>query len=104
MLYKTRDKDGNIPREDRLYYRWEDEVFTKNAQFEFEYQTTFKDINDAGTKSYIQGSNSQSGGGTETHYKLIYMIEWKKYVESGKKLQSYLSGGKWNQLIKKPSF
>ena len=50
-----RDKTGNIPKEDRIYYRWEDEVFTRAAEIEFEYLTTFKDISETGTSRIYRG-------------------------------------------------
>ena len=46
----------NPDRKERLYYRWEDDVFERDAEVSFCYQTTFKEVGDDGTKSYIQGT------------------------------------------------
>ena len=56
----------NPERKERLYYRWEDGVFERDAEVSFCFQTTFKEVADDGTKSYIQGTCAQSGGGAET--------------------------------------
>ena len=75
--YKALDPSTFIPkRQDRLYYRWEDDIFESVADHSFCYQGTFKEVDDEGNKSYIQGPNSQAGGGKETQYRLIYLIKW----------------------------
>jgi len=51
-------KDQAPKRDDRLYYRWEDDVFEAKASVSFFYQRTFKEVGDDGTKSYIQGANA----------------------------------------------
>jgi hypothetical protein len=42
-------------RKNRLYYRWEDAVFERDAEITFEYLSQFKEVGDDGTKSYITG-------------------------------------------------
>ena len=67
---------------ERLYYRWEDDVFERKAEVSFCFQSTSKEVADDGTKSYIQGPCSQSGGGKETHYRMIYLLKWEEYVKA----------------------
>ena len=43
----------NPKRQDRLYYRWEDDIFEAAAECSFCYQGTFKEVDDEGNKSYI---------------------------------------------------
>jgi len=45
-------KDGH-KKEDRLYYHWEDQVFEKHAVSSFHFLSTFKEVDDDGTKTYI---------------------------------------------------
>lgn len=44
---------GEHKEEDRLYYHWEDQVFAKHADICWHYLSTFKEVNDDGSKSYI---------------------------------------------------
>ena len=55
-----------MARKDRLYYRWEDDIFEREAVVSFQFQSTFKEVNDEGEKSFVQGACAQSGGGAET--------------------------------------
>jgi hypothetical protein len=67
LVGKSLDSSSFIPkRQDRLYYRWEDDIFESAADHSFCYQGTFKEVDDEGNKSYIQGPCSQAGGGKET--------------------------------------
>ena len=61
-------KDQAPKRDDRLYYRWEDDVFEAKSSVSFFYQSTFKEVADDGSKSYIQGACAKAGGGKETQY------------------------------------
>jgi hypothetical protein len=51
----TENVQPKIDRKHRLYFRWEDEVFEKEALLSFEYQTSFKETAEDGVKSWIQG-------------------------------------------------
>jgi hypothetical protein len=51
---KTAGSSYYIPSADeRLYYRWEDDVFDKKAEVSFCFQSTFKEVAEDGTKSWI---------------------------------------------------
>lgn len=67
---------------ERIYYKWEDAVFEPEAAFSFEYLNTFTDVDEDGKKVTYQGNRGES----ETQYRIIYLIEWKKYVEKAKLL------------------
>ena len=81
----------NKPKRDEwIYYRWEDSVFEPKAEISFNFQSSFKDVADDGKKSYTQGATEHVGGGSETQYRLIYLIKWDQYVKLSKQLQSHL--------------
>ena len=40
-------------KEDRIFYRWEDDIFQKNAIVDFSYLSTFKEVNDDNEKNWI---------------------------------------------------
>lgn len=81
---------GQHKREDRLYYHWEDQVFEKHADICIDFLSTFKEVNDDGMKKYIQGACSQAGGGTETQFRLIYLLKWSEYERISGNLEEYL--------------
>lgn len=69
---QTEDAEG----QQRMYYKWEDEVFEKESEMSFTYLTTFADTDDNGKKVYSHG-----GGGAETQHKLVYLISFKEYLK-----------------------
>ena len=51
---KTKGSTFYVPdSSERLYYRWEDDVLEKQAEVSFCFQSTFKEVADDGTKSWI---------------------------------------------------
>lgn len=72
---------------DRIYYKWEDSVLEPEAIVSFEFLTTFSDVDDEGNKYTFQGNRGES----ETQYRIVYLIEYKKYAELIKTLASQLS-------------
>ena len=72
---------NELKSEERIYYRWEDSVFIDHAEASFAFQSTFKTSGEDGKTSWIQGAMPQVGGGKETQYKLVYAIEYAKYVK-----------------------
>lgn len=81
---------ANPDRKERLHYRWEDDVFERDAEVSFCYQSTFKEMAEDGTKSYIQGTCAQAGGGAETQYRIVYLISWKNYEKRIDTLAGYI--------------
>lgn len=84
------DKVSTFTRNDRLYFRWEDDVFEKQAVHSFWFQSSFKEVKEDGSRSFVQGPNAMAGGGKETHYRLIYLVEWSKYAAKAAQLKSFL--------------
>jgi len=85
----------DFSRKDRLYYRWEDDVFEREAVVSFWFQSTFKEVNEDGVKSFVQGPCSQAGGGQETQYKFIYILPWKNYERLAGSLGKIMAKTKW---------
>ena len=81
---------GAHKAEDRLYYHWEDQIFEQNAEFSFNYMSTFKEVADDGKKNFIQGACSQAGGGKETQFRLVFLIKWQDYKKVSQSLESYV--------------
>lgn len=67
---------------ERLFYKWEDNYLSPDAVVSFEFLTTFTDIDAEGKKVTYQGNRGES----ETQYRLVYLLEYKKYVEKIKGL------------------
>lgn len=72
----------------RLYYKPEDEFFSKFAEISFAYKTTFKETLADGSTKIVTGG----GNGPETHYKMIYLIKNSEYEKKLKDLPRFLSG------------
>ena len=77
-------------RDEWIYYRWEDSLFEPKAEISFNFQSSFKNVADDGKKSYVQGATESVGGGSETQYRLIYLIKWDQYVKLSNQLKSHL--------------
>lgn len=70
---------------ERLYYKYEDELFSKHAEVSFSYMTTFRETMEDGNKQNFTGGN-----GAETHYKLIYLIKFSEYEKRINELAKYI--------------
>jgi hypothetical protein len=70
--------------QEKLYYKSEDDLFSKNAEVSFSFKTIFRETTEEGKKINIIGGN----GGPETHYKLIYLIKYSEYEKRGKELKN----------------
>lgn len=73
-VFKKQKLDENA---ERLFYKWEDSVLIPEAIVSFEFLTTFTDVNQEGKKVTYQGNRGES----ETQYRLVYLLEYKRYVE-----------------------
>jgi len=62
---------------EKRFYKWEDSVLWPASTVSFSYLTTFREVDDEGNKISIQGNRGES----ETHYKLIYLIDFKTYQQ-----------------------
>lgn len=69
---------------ERMYYKWEDAFLVQDAVANFEYLTTFSDVDAEGKKVHYQGNRGES----ETQYRIVYLIEYKRYAERIKTLRS----------------
>ena len=47
------EKVKNFTRNDRLYFRWEDDVFEKQAAHSFWFQSSFKEVKEDGSRSFV---------------------------------------------------
>lgn len=81
---------GQHKKEDRRYYHWEDQVFEKHSEICFHYLSTFKEVADDGSKSFIQGACAQAAGGKETQFRLVYLIKWSEYKRLVPGLKAYV--------------
>ena len=68
--------------DERLYYKFEDDVFSKHAELSFSFKTVFRETLEDGSKRNIIGGV----GGSETHYKLVYLIKFSEYEKRLKEL------------------
>ena len=73
-VFKRQKLDENA---ERLFYKWEDSVLLPKAVVSFEFLTTFTDVDAEGKKIHYQGNRGES----ETQYRLVYLIEYSKYLE-----------------------
>jgi hypothetical protein len=80
-VFKKQKLDENA---ERLFYKWEDSVLIPEAIVSFEFLTTFTDVNQEGKKVTYQGNRGES----ETQYRLVYLLEYKRYVEKIQALAS----------------
>ena len=54
LVAAAKDQKSFVPkRQDRLYYRWEDDILESVAEVSFCFQSTFKEIDEEGNKSFI---------------------------------------------------
>ena len=81
---------GQHKKEDRLYYHWEDQVFEKHSELVFNFLTTFKEMKEDGSSTFIQGACAQAGGGKETQFRLIYLLKWSEYKRIISTLTAYV--------------
>ncbi len=73
----------NVKIDEKLWYKQEDDLFSQNAEICFSYKTTFRETMQDGTKKNIVG-----GGGSETHFKMIYLIKFSEYEKRLKDLHT----------------
>ncbi len=57
---------------------------SKSAEVCFSFKTTFRETLEDGSKKIIIGG----AGGSETHYKLVYLIKFSEYEKKIKELAS----------------
>jgi hypothetical protein len=76
--FTTANKKNKNKKEigERLYYKFEDELFSKHADVSFSFKTTFREVDEDGNKISIVGGNEG-----EIHYKLVYVIKYSEYVK-----------------------
>eukprot|EP00347_Sterkiella_histriomuscorum_P017446 403349340 len=65
-------KTGNT----KMFYKPEDELFSRHAEVQFSYKTTFRETMQDGTKKNVVGAGQ---GAPEIHYKMIYLIKYSEY-------------------------
>ena len=78
-VFKRQKLDDNA---ERRFYKWEDSVLLPEAAVSFEFLTTFTDIDAEGKKVSYQGNRGES----ETQYRLIYLLDYKRYCDKIKGL------------------
>ena len=81
-----KNKGGQVEKkqkgDEKLYYKPEDEIFSKHAEVNFAFKAVFRETMEDGTKKTITG-----GGGPETLYKMIYLIKYSEFEKRIKELQ-----------------
>lgn len=82
-------RKGKAPvKEEKLYYKAEDELFLRSAELSFSFKTTFRETLADGTKLNIVGGGSKA---PETQYKLIYVIKYSEYERRTKEIKAFLN-------------
>ena len=82
-------KGGKASRKERLYFKWEDDPFEKEATVSFEFLTSYKETDDKGVRSFIQGGPTYDG--SETQFKLVYLLESSRYHKISKQLKQMVA-------------
>ncbi|CDW91073.1 UNKNOWN [Stylonychia lemnae] len=81
-LKKQKTEGGNT----KLYYKAEDELFSRHAEVSFSFKTIFRETMQDGQKKNIVGGGS---GAPETHYKMIYLIKYSEYEKRLKEIANF---------------
>ena len=73
--------------DDKLFYKWEDNILWPASEVSFTFKGTFRYLDAEGNKQSYTGSQD----GKEVQHRLIYLIKYDSYLREIKKLPSMVS-------------
>ena len=72
---------GASKGEEKLFYKWEDNLLWQASDVSFTFKATFTTLDDDGNKQTYTGSRD----GKEVQHRLIYLIKYDRYLQEIKK-------------------
>ena len=81
------EKEQAVVKQEKLYYKWEDQVFLPVSDVSYSFKATFFEVDEEGNRKSYTGSRD----GKEVQHRLVYLIKYQRYLHEIKKLSKMVN-------------